>query len=108
MRLFARLKKLEHVHSANSSDLSSLTDEELITALRDALVHAGIDWSEYKNYQTGEFLRKFRSTSDDEDFMASFERTARALGDSGLLKIIPTIDTLERRANQIVIATAVI
>lgn len=96
MRLSARLKKLEHVHSANSSDLSSLTNEELTTALRDALGHAGIDWSKYKNDPTGEIRRKFRSTSDDENFMASFERIARALGDSGLLEIMPTIDTLEK------------
>jgi hypothetical protein len=95
MRLSVRLEKLERVHLANRSDLSSLTDEELITALRDALEHAGIDWSDYKNDPIGEIRRKFRSTSDDEDFIASFERTARALGDSGLLKIMPTIDTFE-------------
>jgi hypothetical protein len=92
MRLSARLKKLERVHSANSSDLSRLTDEELITALRDAFGHAGINWSEYKNDPTGEIRRKFRSMSDEEDFLASFERTARALGDSCLLEIMPTID----------------
>ncbi len=92
MRLSVRLEKLERVHLANRSDLSSLTDEELITALRDALGHAGINWSEYKNDPTDEILRKFRSTSDDEDFLASFERTVRALGDSCLLEIMPTID----------------
>jgi hypothetical protein len=92
MRLSARLKKLEHVHLANSSDLSRLTDEELITALRDPLERAGIDWNAFKNDPTGEILKKFRSMSEDEDFLASLERTARALGDSCLLEIMPTID----------------
>lgn len=92
MRLSSRLIKLERVHLANRSDLSRLTDEELMIALRDALGHARIDWNAFKNDPTGEILRKFRSMSGDEDFLASFERTVRALGDSCLLEIMPTID----------------
>ncbi len=92
MRLSARLKKLERVHSANTSDLSRLTDQELITTLRVPLESAGIDWSEFKNDPTGEILRKFRSMSDEEDLIASLERTVRALGDSCLLEIMPTIE----------------
>ena len=95
MRLSARLIKLERLHSANSLDLSSLTDEELINVLRDAVGHAGIDWNAFKNDPTGEIRRKFGSTSDDEDLIASLERTARALSDSCLHEIMSTIDTLE-------------
>ena len=93
MRLTARLGKLERVHSASCPDLSSLTDEELIIGLRDAVGQAGIDWSKFKNDPLGEARRKLESMPGDDDLVVYFERTDCELGDNGLNEIMTIIDT---------------
>ncbi len=96
MRLNARLGKLEQVRSASIPDLSNLTDEELIAAMRDAVKHAGIDWSMFKNDPLGEVRKKIESMPDDGDLISYFERTTREGGENGLHEIMKNIDTLEK------------
>ncbi len=83
MRLNARLGKLERVRSTVSVDMSDLTDEALMTGLREAVGLAGIDWNDFKSDPSGELRKKLESMPDD-DLIVDFRYFFCSLGDTAL------------------------
>ncbi|WP_186766395.1 hypothetical protein [Falsiphaeobacter marinintestinus] len=65
---------------AESSDLTKLTDEELIEAIRTNLKILGIDWEEFKNDPRGAVVKCFEGVSDDDGLIAGFLEAIDRLG----------------------------
>lgn len=80
MRWRARLSKMERDFVAESSDVTKLTDEELVEGIRANLKIIGIDWEGFKNSPRGVDEQHFEGIPDDDGLIARFLNAVGRLG----------------------------
>ena len=80
MRWRARFSKMERDSVAVSSDLTKLTDAEMLESFRANLKVIGIDWDEFKNDPLGAATKRFEGVPDDDGLIAGFLEAVGRLG----------------------------